>query len=196
MRGSESCTMACSKSSLKCLQIKDANMKWTMACWKKSLKCLQILLISIILFSVLWIMVKNLWLTIQSLRRRSYAGCCPQTGRWTSHCCDGWTGEAPKCMSESSYWIFHIRCQSMVVTSFLPVPGGDMAVIKSTSKSSNWKKISESTSYEVFVEIVHQQSSQNVIDLAPSQWQKKYLDSFTPKFHFKVRFQNQNSNNS
>ena len=26
-----------------------------------------------------------------------------------------------------------------IVTSFLPVPGGDMAVIKRTSKSSNWK---------------------------------------------------------
>ena len=27
----------------------------------------------------------------------------------------------------------------IILTSFLPVPGGDMAVIKSTSKSSNWK---------------------------------------------------------
>ena len=40
-------------------------------------------------------------ITIRSLRRRSYAGCYPQTGRSTSRCCAGWTEGAPKCVSES-----------------------------------------------------------------------------------------------
>ena len=86
MRGSESCTMACSKSSLKCLQRKDANMKWKSK-YEMDNGLLKILLEVPAnschqhhsLLSTLNDGRTNVWLTIQYLRRRSFARCYLQT---------------------------------------------------------------------------------------------------------------------
>ena len=75
MRGSESWTIACSKSSLKCLKIIKIYAKTYLFLDNNMMKVMA---------------------TIQFLRRRSCGGFCPQTGRSTSRCYVAWTEEAPK----------------------------------------------------------------------------------------------------